>query len=130
MALKINHRARSTKIIIVIQLFLLSYLLYSLTKNVYNSFAVDKIINNFEEENLIIAEENKRLNEDYLYYTSEEYLDKIAKQTLGQVNQGEIMIVLTDEYSKSEINEELGEGLASYQEDSNVDAWWNFFFGS
>jgi hypothetical protein len=104
--------------------------LYSLTKNVYNSFSVDKIIANFEAENAKIAQENKRLSEDYLYYTSEEYLDKIAKQNLGQVNNGEVMIVLTDEYAQTEIIEDYSEGLATYDDESNPEAWWQFFFGS
>ena len=39
--------------------------------------------------------ENKQKTEDYLYFTSDEYIDKIAKQNLGLVNQGEEVIILS-----------------------------------
>lgn len=110
---------------------LVSYLLYSLTKNVYNSYKVDKYIEQFEKENATIEAENKQKIEDYLYFTSEEYIDKIAKQNLGLVNAGEEVLILAPELANSLTDEEAeaeGEFAKSYGK-SNPQLWWEFFFG-
>ena len=108
----------------------MAYLLYSLTKNVYNSYQVDRYIEAFEAENASIEEENRQKTEDYLYFTSEEYIDKIAKQNLGLINSGEEVIILSPEVlSNSDIEtEDLSEYSAIYQM-SKSRQWWNFFFG-
>lgn len=121
-----------TKFIIVFEFVLVSYLLYSLTKNVYNSYSVDQYIETFENENAAIEEENRQKTEDYLYFTSEEYIDKIAKQNLGLVNPGEEVIILSpDLLEVSEVSSE--ERLGDYAKDaglSNRAKWWQFFFGN
>lgn len=108
----------------------MSYLLYSLTKNVYNTYVVDQYIETFETENALIAEENRQKTEDYLYFTSEEYIDKIAKQNLGLVNQGEEVIVLSVTALNDEVesDEEEYSGYAKYSGMSNFEKWWSFFF--
>lgn len=109
----------------------MAYLLYSLTKNVYNSYQVDKYIERFENENAQILEENRRKTADYLYYTSEEYIDKIAKQNLGLVNPGEEIIVLSSDVLEEKTDEELAaEGeFAVENSNSNLKRWVEFFFG-
>ena len=68
MSSRFSHTSSLTKIIIIVEFVLVSYLLYSLTKNVYNSYKVDKYIESFEKENSLIEMENKQKNEDYLYF--------------------------------------------------------------
>src|SRR3989338_10453417 len=102
MSSRFSHTSSFTKFIIIFEFILVSYLLYSLTKNVYNSYSVDKYIETFEHENAEIEEENRQKNEDYLYFTSEEYIDKIAKQNLGLVNPGEEVIILSPDVLNSE----------------------------
>lgn len=106
-------------------------MVYSLTKNVYNSYQVDEYIETFKEENARIEAENKQKSEDYLYFTSEEYIDKIAKQNLGLVNPGEEVIILSPEVLDEEINEDvaLNDDVARYSGLSNSEKWWQFFFG-
>lgn len=106
-------------------------MVYSLTKNVYNSYQVDEYIETFKEENARIEAENKQKSEDYLYFTSEEYIDKIAKQNLGLVNPGEEVIILSPEVLDEEINEDvaLNDDVARYSGLSNSEKWWRFFFG-
>jgi cell division protein FtsB len=127
-----SHTSPLTKIIIIIEFLLVAYLLYSLTKNVYNSYQIDKYIENFELENETIAQENQKKNEDFLYFTSEEYIDKIAKQNLGLINPGEEVIVLSQDVLNvvDEQNlDEDGDVIVRNNEKSNVKNWIEFFFG-
>jgi len=118
-------------VVIIIEFLLVSYLLYSLTKNVYNSYQVDKYIEAFEEENNNIADENRQKTEDYLYFTSSEYIDKIAKQNLSLVNPGEEVIILSPDVLANEDVSATGElgDFAVYGGMSNARLWWQFFFG-
>lgn len=119
-----------TKLIIIIEFFLVAYLLYSLTKNVYNSYQVDKYIEAFESENQLLAQENDQKMQDYLYFTSEEYIDKIAKQNLGLVNSGEEVIVVTPELPNLQVEDGIDDGdLAKKPEPGNPRKWVEFFFG-
>lgn len=129
MSSRFSHTSPFTKFIIIIEFILVSYLLYSLTKNIYNSYQVDSYIETFEKENALIEEENRRKNEDYLYFTSDEYIDKIAKQNLGLVNPGEEVIILSSNVPEEELPEEEANGnYAKYAKMTNLEQWWNFFF--
>ncbi len=131
MSSRFSYTSSFTKVIIIVEFLLVSYLLYSLTKNVYNSYKVDKYIETFEQENALIESENRKKSEDYLYFTSQEYIDKIAKQNLGLVNQGEEVIVLASDVGKdrdADEQEELG-ALSKKVRLSNPEQWWEFFFG-
>ena len=130
MSSRFSHTSGLSKLIIIVEFVLVSYLLYSLTKNVYNSYQVDKYIVAFENENSLIEEENRQKTEDFLYFTSEEYIDKIAKQNLGLVNPGEEIIILSpDVLGDDGVYEDLGiDEYARYSGLSNAEAWWDFFF--
>lgn len=131
MSSRFSHTSNLTKIIIIIEFLLVGYLVYSLTKNVYNSYQVDKYIETFEIENAQIEEENRQKREDYLYFTSEEYIDKIAKQNLGLINSGEEVIVLSPDVLTDEIvvDDEETTDFARYSGMTNPQQWWDFFFG-
>ncbi|MFA4890809.1 MAG: septum formation initiator family protein [Candidatus Gracilibacteria bacterium] len=130
-----THTTGLTKFIIIVEFTLVAYLIYSLTRNVYNSYLVDRYIETFEQENVLIAEENRKKTEDYLYFTSEEYIDKIAKQNLGLINSGEEVIIISPESlsydtgaSVEEILDEDGEDVVRLETSSNPESWWDFFF--
>ncbi|MBD3360871.1 hypothetical protein GF366_03665 [Candidatus Peregrinibacteria bacterium] len=131
MSSRFSHTSNLTKAIIIIEFLLVAYLVYSLTKNVYNSYQVDKYIEAFEQENAQIEEENKQKTEDYLYFTSEEYIDKIAKQNLGMVNPGEEIIILSPDVLEEDISdtEAVDKNFATHSGKSNMEKWWSFFFG-
>lgn len=133
MSSRFSYTSNFTKLIIVIEFALVSYLLYSLTKNIYNSYQVDQIIESYRKENAAIEEENRRRNEDYLYFTSEEYIDKIAKQNLGLVDRGEEVIILSQAVSNPQ-QDETGQdsavtSLSRRSKMTNPEQWWDFFFG-
>ena len=122
-----------TKLIIMVEFLLVGYLLYSLTKNVYNSYQVDRYIESFEQENQLLEQDNKRKNEDYLYFTSEEYIDKIAKQNLGLINHGEEVVVVAPESLNTGSGDMLDDSSSLYdysthEELSNPQKWLRFFF--
>ena len=131
MSLRFSHTSSLTKIIIIVEFFLVAYLIYSLTKNVYNSYKVDQYIEEFEKENSLIETENRQKTEDYLYFTSEEYIDKIAKQNLGLVNSGEEVIILSSNITLDETaeDENPANNFAKHAGMNNSAQWWNFFFG-
>jgi len=132
MSSRFSHTSSFTKLIIIIEFLLVGYLVYSLTKNVYNSYQVDNYIDSFKSENAAIESDNRQKNEDYLYFTSEQYIDKIAKQNLGLVNAGEEVIILSSEAMAEADLEVYNDGLsvAKYSGLSNLDQWWEFFFGN
>jgi cell division protein FtsB len=134
MSSRFSYTSNFTKLIIVIEFALVSYLLYSLTKNIYNSYQVDQIIESYRKENSSIEEENRKRNEDYLYFTSEEYIDKIAKQNLGLVDKGEEVIILSQDVTNPQQDPLAEENsgvntLSRRSRMTNPEQWWDFFFG-
>ncbi len=131
MSSRFSHTSGLTKLIIIIEFVLVAYLIYSLTRNVYNSYQIDVYIETFEAENSQIESENKDKTSDYLYFTSEEYIDRIAKQNLGLVNPGEEVLILSPDVLAPGLDDfdEESSDFAKYSGDSNISSWWDFFFG-
>ncbi len=132
MAFQFNHTSNFTKMIIIVEFLVVSYLLYTLTKSVYQSYQIDQHIENFKKENDMIAQENKQKEADYSYYSSDAYIEKIAKQNLGLVNPGEEVIVIPSSVSGSTgvvggTAEEIDDDVR-VQPLSNPQKWWKFFF--
>lgn len=130
MDFQFQHSSQSTKLIIIGLFLLVSYLLYSLTVSVYKSYQIDVHIKQFENENKRIAEENRSQSDDYEYYSSTAYIEKMAKQNLGLVNRGEEVIIIPgDSFDNSEEGtiSDVEEGSA-YSALSNPQKWWKFFF--
>lgn len=124
--------SRATKIILIAEFIFLSYMLYVLSTSLYKSYQVDKFIKAVEEENAALAESNIELVEDYEYYKSDAYKEKIAKQNFGLVRPGEEVIIITPEktiYSELEPNSRA-EAISKqyYYSLSNPKKWFLFFF--
>ncbi len=120
-------KSNFSKIIILMEIVLVGYFIYALTKNVYQNYKVDKIIESYRLENQKIEEQIKNKTEEYLYVTSEEYIDKIAKQNLGYVNPGEEIIVLSSDV----LNEGVSDaGTGNFESNFNdiPGQWKNVFF--
>jgi hypothetical protein len=91
---------------------------------------VDKYIEAFESENQTLQQENNQKMQDYLYFTSEEYIDKVAKQNLGLINPGEEVIVVTPELPSLQTEDGTDGGdLAKKPAPGNPQKWVEFFFG-
>jgi len=116
---------------VIIGLIILStYLLYSLTLAFYKSHQIDIYIQDFEKENVRIAEENKKLIEEFDYVTSDAYIDKILKQNKGLINPGEDVVVIAStpllgEETNTQASELSTENLENV---SNINKWKMFVF--
>lgn len=123
--------SRTTKIILIVEFLVLSYMMYVLSTSLYKSYQVDRFIANAEKENEKLQQENEKLIEDYEYYSSAGYKEKIAKQNFGLVRAGEEVIILTGDDSS-------GGALATnviqpakenyYKSLSNPKKWFLLFF--
>ncbi len=129
--MRLQHTSQATKIILIVEFLLVAYLLYALTVNVYKSYTLDAHIKTFEQENISIEDENSKKNADFQYYTSEQYIDKIAKQNFGLVNPGEEVIILPVD-PNSQVSADGTVTSAASKDDlsqlSNPQKWWKFFF--
>ncbi len=129
MPFKFSPTSNIAKLVIVVELILVIYLLNTLTVSVYRGYQIDRVIADFESENRRIESENRQKSEDYEYFTSSNYIEKIAKQNLGLVNPGEEVIILSNQAP-------VTDGLQSLQDErdsnlaglSNGQKWWVFFF--
>lgn len=122
--------SRATKTILIVEFVILSYMLYVLSTSLYKSYQVDRFISNAEEENQKLQSQNQDLTEDFKYYSSAAYQEKIAKQNLGLVRPGEEVIVLapdgpgylTESEKVSKASDEY------YRSLPNPKKWFLFFF--
>ncbi len=130
MPFKFSPTSNVAKLIIVVELILVIYLLNTLTVSVYRGYQIDKVIQRFEQDNQRIEEDNRKKSEDYEYFTSPNYIDKIAKQNLGLVNQGEQVIVLSNQ-SSANLDQVLANAVSKDNRLADLDngqKWWFFFF--
>lgn len=122
--------SRTTKIILISEFVLLAYMLYVLSTSLYRSYQVDRFISNAEEENTRLEYENTLLAEDYDYYRSDAYKEKIAKQNFGLIRPGEEVIVLYPDNKPALSEDEHVNAVALnyYRGLSNPRKWFLFFF--
>ncbi len=131
MAFRFQHTSNFTKLVIIAEFFVVSYLLYSLTVSVYKSYQIDQHIKSFEEENARIEEENRLKSEEFEYYSSDAYIEKMAKQNLGLINPGEEVVIIPKNDLADAGNgstEDVDSSGAATAELSNPQKWWKFFF--
>ncbi len=120
------------RLVLIVGFFIVAYMLYNLTVSIYENYQIEKHIAEFEVRNAELREENAQKLSDFQYYTSEEYVEKVAKQNLGLINPGEQVIVIPDEdlivLSEDEEEQRVAEQIRSSW--SNPKKWWKFFFSS
>jgi len=130
MDLQFQNTSSSAKFVIVGLFLMVSYLIYSLTVSIYKSYQIDIHIKQFEAENKRIEDENRKQSEDFEYFSSSAYIEKIAKQNLGLLNRGEEIIIIPGEAFDEGVSgvESLDENERPYSGQSNPSKWWKFFF--
>ena len=128
--MNVPHISRTTKIVLIGEFILLSYMLYVLSTSLYKSYQVDRFIQQAEQDNVKLAQENASLSDDYDYYRSNAYREKIAKQNFGLVRPGEEVIVLAPDGTKFLTPQEkvLQANEQYYYSLSNPRKWFMFFF--
>lgn len=127
---KSSGLSRFARLILLLEFLLVAYMFYILTSSIYKSYQIDQYIAKFEEENRSLLEENERLSDDYRYYTSEAYQEKIAKQNFGLVNTGEEVIILPETETASFQDEEESRVryFRRWNAAGNWKKWMWFFF--
>lgn len=120
-----------SRIIVIVGFVIVAYMLYSLTVSIYENYQIDVHIESFQAKNEELQAENLEKLESYQYYTSDMYIEKIAKQNLGLINPGEEVIVITEEDNDTILEAEYEETqtLAMRNSWTNTRKWWEFFFG-
>lgn len=118
------------RLVLIVGFFVVAYMLYNLTVSIYDNYRIEQHIAEFKSKNAELEVDNKKKLEDFQYFTSEQYIEKIAKQNLGLIQPEEKVIVIPDEEliirSQSEDMAALSEDLrASW---SNPKKWWKFIF--
>lgn len=120
---------RTAKIFILGGFILIFYMLYALTVEIYKNYQIDQHIENFEKENQALELQNVQNVEDLQYYTSDAYIEKMAKQNFGLMNPGEKVIILTQGAQQNgQQNTDISGNPSEIQYLSNPKKWWRFFF--
>lgn len=129
MAVKFNPTSNIAKLVIVVELIIVIYLLNTLTVSVYRGYQIDNVIAEYERENKKIEDDNRQKSEDFEYFTSPNYIEKIAKQNMGLINPGEEVIIIKGlpEYENRE-TVEPNSPINDLSDLSNRERWWAFFF--
>lgn len=127
-----THEINSTtKIVLIAEFVLLAYMLYVLSTSLYKSYQVDNFIQTAENENTRLQQENMFLSEDFDYYSSQSYKEKIAKQNFGLVRPGEeVIVVIPHDLTPRVSNEDRAQILTQkyYSSLSNPQKWYLFLF--
>lgn len=125
-----HETSPTLRLIIIASFIIVAYMLYALTVSIYRDYEIDRHIKDFEAEQDKLIAENQQKLEDYQYYTSQTYIEKIAKQNLGLINPGEKVIILPaeDDTSISKTEENEAEFELRLRKMNNPEKWWTFFF--
>lgn len=121
----------TTRWILIVEFIIAVYMLIALTTSQYHSYKVERYIEQFEVQNQELALENEDLRDDFEYFTSPQYQEKIAKQNFGLINPGEeILFIPADDET---LNKSFDENLEEQQEEfyrklSSPKKWWYYFF--
>lgn len=125
-----HETSPTLRLIIIAGFIIVAYMLYALTVSIYRDYEIDRHIKNFEAEQAKLIAENQQKLEDYQYYTSKTYIEKIAKQNLGLINPGEQVIILPyeEDTSLTASEETEAEFELRLNKMNNPEKWWTFFF--
>ena len=131
MQFQFQETSGKAKLIIIGLFVLVAYLLYTLTTSIYKSYQIDLHIKAFIAENKRIEDENRKQIEDFEYYSSDSYIEKIAKENLGKVKSGEKVIIIPKDVFEDDSNSfVLDDDESAFSGLSNSQKWWLFFFDS
>ncbi|MFT7184361.1 MAG: cell division protein FtsB [Oceanicoccus sp.] len=118
------------RIVLIVGFLVVTYMLYNLTVSIYDNYQIEQHIADFELRNEQLELENQEKLADFQYYTSQEYIEKIAKTNLGLIAPGEnVIIIPNDDFVVLTENEDLAMVSEQIRESwPNHKKWWMFFF--
>jgi cell division protein FtsB len=108
-------------------LLILIFAVIALGRESYRYFKINQEIKNLEQRIENIEKSNEELSEIREYYQSEEFLEKEARLKLNLTKPGEKLIIIKQ--IEEDLEERIGEKEVIAKEISNIQKWWNYFFG-
>lgn len=125
--------SNTTRFILIAEFVVAIYMVIALTTSEYNSYKIQQYIEKFEKDNQLLAEENNQLQDQYEYFSSPEYKEKIAKQNFGLINPGEKVLIIPEKSimtpEEEFIDTVVTQRVKFYQDLPNAIKWWYYFFG-
>lgn len=125
-----RHKPFTLQLVVVGGFLTFMFVLFALAKSVYQDYKLELDIEAFEaavNELEVLARQKPH---DVLYYQSEEYKDKYAKENLNLINPGEKLIIIPQDEKivKTEVVIDRF-SLDKLVQLPNRTQWWEYFFG-
>jgi len=128
-----RHRSFSFQLMVIGGFFFFFYMFFALAASIYRDYKLESEITSFEGEIDRLADLAHQKPQDVQYFTSLEYKDRYAKESLNLLNPGEQLIIIPEETHNVE------QGPAPLMTDlysptsvlnkPNSSQWWEYFFG-
>ena len=108
-------------------------MLFNLAVSVYKDYQVNLRLKRYGEENLRIANDNQRKQNEYNYFNSDLFKDKYAKENLNKLQDGEKVIILPEKtesiFAEKIVIEEKKDKIERIILLPNRTQWKKYFFG-
>jgi len=126
-----NNKPFITQLVIVGGFLIFIYIFFALATSIYRDYKLQVNIEKFESEIDHLAKMANQKPKDVLYYKSDEYKDKYAKESLNLLNPGEkVIIIPSDDVVITQ------EEISSHIKNPDIlqlpykNQWWEYFFGN
>jgi len=115
--------------VFIIIIFIMIYLGFIFSRNLYDNFRIKKKIAKLEERINLLEEENRYLKDLLVYYNTDSYKEKEARARLSLKKKGETVVAVPKDVSSS-AKEDDDLSPQKKRNVSNWRKWWEFFFSS
>jgi cell division protein FtsB len=123
----------STKKILFLGLIIGSFLVFNLIRLIYLNVTNERRISSQKNEVLSLKAAVQKLENDKLYYSSDQYLETEARDKLQLTKPDETIIVVPEnvqkELVKTETQKILGVSATGIRKLSNLEQWLELFLG-
>jgi len=116
-----------SKTVLIIGLVILVFLSIALGKELLRRYEINQEISGLEEEIAQLEQKNLDLDDLMVYFDTNSFTEKEARQKLGLQKEGETMVIIGENLnSNQEIVVETSQSTAA--QSANPEKWWNYFF--
>lgn len=119
-------KALHSKSFITFLIIVLIVVIIALGRESYRFFKINQEIKSLEQRIAEIEKSNEELAKMEEYFQSEEFLEKEARLKLNLTKPGEKLIIVKQQEN---ILKEEKEKETVAKEISNIQKWWDYFFG-
>jgi len=119
----------SSRLVAIIGLFIIIYASIGLAKITWQNYKINQKISSLEKELKEMEEENFELKNKILYYRTNAYKERLAREKLNLQKPGEIVVVIPDNLPTTEKKEKTSSKEPKKETKKNYQKWWDYFFG-